>query len=281
MNWQESLEKFRVWLDGERSDEAAENIRSAHQNKSESEVFLQKLLNSIEELLEKEIIRIPNTNKAYVPEKVLVFLSTQIDKNFNEVKRQFFEQSLSVLIFERAKEMAGNLDLTAPKIVVEILVNAGLYDNEIEVRVGANDDSTIQDVAPFNPPGTIESDKTLEERGTIDDFDTFMGILFRIEIWQAGKKLSEIPVVQRRIIIGRDDAHKIGHLRLPTENRKISRTHAELEMDENDRVWVTALHKNPVIVDGQVLRNGEKTALGEDGEIQIYDFILKLEFEEQ
>jgi len=74
-NWRENLEKLRGWIDGEQSDEIAEKVIKAHQNKSASEVFLQKLLKSVEELLKEEIIRIPNTNKIYVPEKFLVFLS--------------------------------------------------------------------------------------------------------------------------------------------------------------------------------------------------------------
>jgi hypothetical protein len=40
-------------------------------------------------------------------------------------------------------------------------------------------------------------------------------------------------------------------LRLPSENRKISRFHAEIELEENGEVWVKALHKNPTIVSGQ------------------------------
>jgi hypothetical protein len=42
---------------------------------------------------------------------------------------------------------------------------------------------------------------------------------------------------------------------------------------------VKALHKNPTIVSGQVIRNGERAKLGADGEIMIYDFTLRLKFE--
>ncbi|MGI8639976.1 MAG: hypothetical protein ACR2MG_08465 [Pyrinomonadaceae bacterium] len=55
-NWRENLEKLRTWIDGEQPDGIAENIIKAGQNKSASEVFLQKLLNSVEELLKKEIV---------------------------------------------------------------------------------------------------------------------------------------------------------------------------------------------------------------------------------
>ena len=116
---------------------------------------------------------------------------------------------------------------------------------------------------------------TIDDAGTIDDFDTFVGILFRVEIWQTGKKLNEFPITLRKNTIGRDDAEKIANLRLPTENRKISRVHAEMVLDEKGEIWVPALHKNPTIVSGKSIRKGEKAKLNADGEIQIYDFTTK------
>ncbi len=280
-NWRENLEKLRGWIDGEQQSDISENVLKAHQNKSPSEVFLQKLLNSIEELLRQEIIRIPNTNKAYVPEKFLVFLSAETDKTLRDDKRKFFEQSLSALILERAKEMSGGLELTSKKPSVTIRINAVLEDDEIEVKVSSDNETTRSKTIQFvQSSEKFKADSTIDDDGTIDDFDTFIGILFRVEIWQTGKKLNEIPIMLRKNTIGRDDAEKIANLRLPTENRKISRTHAEINLAENGEVWVTALHKNPTIVSGQTIRNGEKAKLGTDGEIQIYDFILKIKFAE-
>lgn len=281
MNWRENLEKLRVWIDGEQHSDISENVINAHDNKSSSELFLQQLLSSIEGLLKQEITRIPNTNKTYIPEKFLVFLSAETDKTLRDDKRRFFEQSLGALILERAKEMAGNLELTSKKIAVEILINAVLEDDEIEVKVSSDNETVKSKTIEFvRSAEKIKTNQTIEDVGTIDDFDTFMGILFRVEIWQTGKKLNDIPIIQRKNTIGRDDADKIANLRLPTENRKISRTHAEINLDENNDIWVTAIHKNPTIISGKAIRNGEKAKLGADGEIQIYDFTLKLKFAE-
>ncbi len=280
MNWRENLEKLRVWIDGEQNSDISENVIKAHDNKSASELFLQKLLISIEGLLKQEITRIPNTNKTYIPEKFLVFLSAETDKTLRDDKRKFFEQSLSALILERAKEMAGSLELTSKTIAVEILVNAVLEDDEIEVKVSSDNETVKSKTIEFvQSAEKVKINETIEDVGTIDDFDTFIGILFRVEIWQTGKKINDIPIIQRKNTIGRDDAEKIANLRLPTENRKISRTHAEIVLDETGEVWITALHKNPTIVSGKAVRNGEKAKLDADGEIQIYDFTLKLKFE--
>ncbi|HQU84316.1 MAG TPA: FHA domain-containing protein [Pyrinomonadaceae bacterium] len=280
-NWRENLEKVRLWIDGEQSFDVTENVVKAHQNKSDSELFLQKLLRSIEELLEQEIIRIPNTNKAYVPEKFLVFVSAETDKTLREDKRKFFEQSLSALILERAIEMAGSLELSSKKLNVEIRINAVLQDDEIEVNVSSDNEVIKSKTIEFvRKSDEFKNNQTIEDAGTIDDFETWAGILYRVEIWQSGVKLNEFPIIQRRNTVGRDDAERIANLRLPTENRKISRAHAEINLLENNEIWVTALHKNPTIVSGRALRNGEKAKLGADGEIQIYDFVLKIKFAE-
>lgn len=280
-NWRENLEKLRIWIDGEQPDNIAENVIKVHQNKSASEVFLQTLLNSVEELLKKEITRIPNTNIAYVPEEFLVFLSAEADKNLRDDKRKFFEQSLSVLILERAKEMSGGLELTSEKFTVEILVNGTLEDDEIEVKVSTDNEKIKSKTIEFvQSSEKFKANGTIDKAGTIDDYDNLVGELFRVEIWQAGKKLNEVSINLPKSTIGRDDAEKIAYLRLPTENRKISREHAEINFEENGKVWVTALHKNPTIVSGQPIRSGEKAKLGADGEIQIYDFVLKFKFTE-
>ena len=280
-NWRENLEKLRILIDGEQQTDITDNVVKAHENKSPSELFLQKLLNSTEDLLKQEIVRIPNTNKAYIPEKFLVFVSAEADKDLRDDKRKFFEQSLSVLILERAKEMSGSLELTCKKITVEILVNGTLEDDEIEVKVSTDNEKTkSKTIEVVQSSEKFKANSTIDDAGTIDDFDTFAGILFRVEIWQTGKRLNEFPIVRRKNTIGRDDSDKVANLRLPTENRKISREHAVINLAENNEVWVTALHKNPTIVSGQPIRSGEKAKLGADGEIQIYDFVLKLKFAE-
>lgn len=267
----EGWEKIRQWLDDDTEIEISEKIREARANRSESEVFMQKLLLAVEEELKNEIVRVPNTNKTYVPEKFVVYLSDDIDRNLRKDKREFFENGLSVMIFERATELAGNLELTTDKINVKIAVNPAL-ENEIEVR--ADTANTLKTVKDFIPP--VDEYATVKDDGTIEDFEALVDILYWVEIWQAGKKLNAFPIIQRKNTIGREDGENAANLRLPTSNRKISRRHAEISLDENDEIWVTALHKNPTHVAGQALRNGEKAKLGDDGEIQIYDFTLKL-----
>ena len=106
--------------------------------------------------------------------------------------------------------------------------------------------------------------------------DARLDILYRAEIWQGNRRLNEYPIIQKTNTVGRDDAAKAANLRLPSENRKISRFHAEITQEENGELWVKALHKNPTVVSGQVIRSGERAKLGADGEIMIYDFTIKI-----
>jgi hypothetical protein len=270
-------DKIRRWIDNEPEDTIPKNIQKAHDNKSESELFLLRLLNEVEAVLKREIVRIPNTNKAYAPEKFVVYLSDETDKNLRRDKRGFFEQGLSVLISERAKELAGDLQLTAKKVSVEIAVDPTL-EEEIEVRPASrNEFETVKTDEPIEI--SAADGETIDDYGTIEDAHAKLDILYRVEIWQGDQRVNKYPIIQKVNTIGRDDGQKAANLRLPSENRKISRFHAEISLEENGEVWVKALHKNPTIVSGQVVRSGERAKLGADGEIMIYDFTLRLKFE--
>jgi hypothetical protein len=158
-------DKIRRWIDNESEEAAPENVQKADDNKSESELFLLRLLNEVEKVLKQEIVRIPNTNKAYAPEKFVVYLSNETDKNLRRDKREFFEQGLSVMIYERAKELVGDLQLTAEKMTVEISINPRLIE-EIEVRAVAtkNEYETVKTTEPIQPP-QIKGE-------TVDDYAT-------------------------------------------------------------------------------------------------------------
>lgn len=278
------LDGIRRWIDNEPEDALPENIRKAHDNKSESELFLLRLLNEIEAVLKSEIVRIENTNRAYAPEKFVVYLSEETDKNLRRDKREFFEQNLSVLILERAKELAGKLQLTAKKITVEIAVDPTL-EEEIKVRAcSRNEFETVKTAAPPDLAAAdeevsavpVRGAETVKDYATVEDVGAAVGILYRVEIWRNNQRLNEFPIIQKINTVGRDDGSKAANLRLPSDNRKISRFHAEIALEDGGEIWVKALHKNPTVVSGQVVRNGERAKLGADGEILIYDFTLKI-----
>ncbi len=277
-NLPESWDKIRRCVANEGEDALSDDIRNFPDRKFESELFLQSLFYEIEAVLKREIVRIPNTDRAYAPEKFVVYLGGETDKNLRRDKRKLFARNLSVLIFERARELAGNLRLTVKKNCVELAIDPTLKE-KIEVRaVSKNGFETVKTTEPIVLSQI--SGETTDDYGRTEDIRAELGILYRVEIWQGTRRVNEYPIIQRVNTIGRDDGKKAANLRLPSENRKISRFHAEICLEENGEMWVKALHKNPTIVSDQVIQKGERAKLGADGEIMIYDFTLKVRFEE-
>ncbi len=281
VNWKENWDGIRRWVDGEQFDPVPQRIETAAQKRSESERFLQKLRDAVEDILKEEITRIPNSQKAYIPEHFIVFLSEEANNSLREDKRKFFEQGLGAMVLETAEDMAGTLKLTSKKIKVSIAVNGILEDDEVEVRAMSEDvQQTIDRMVIESQLETIEMPEnssgkdTIRDVGTIRDED--FGILYRVEIYHLDKKVNDLPIILRKNTIGRDDNEKIANLRLQTENRKISRLHAQISLEDNGELWVTSLHENPTIVGKTVIRSGERARLGLDREIHIYDFLLKV-----
>ncbi|MCY7347976.1 MAG: DUF3662 domain-containing protein [Pyrinomonadaceae bacterium] len=120
-NWRD---KLRRWIDGDDLEEADKVLVQKSAN-YESENFLRKLLQKVDEVLKLEIVRLPN-GKAYVPNRFIVYLNEEDDKNLRKDKRKFFEQALSEMILEKAQERAGNAKLNTQTIKVSLDVS----DNE-------------------------------------------------------------------------------------------------------------------------------------------------------
>ena len=209
-------------------------------------------------------------------------------------------------MLEKAQERAGKAQLTTKSIKINLKVNATLGNGEIEVKAASDElGETLETDSPEakgkseaiqrekltpklkeEPYGekfrdqskTIKDVGTIEDIGTIEDTDFDFKPLYHLEILREGKWLDTIPIIKREITIGRDEEDSASNIRLKSNNRKISRLHASLRLEENGEIWVTALHKNPVIVSGKAITQAEKAELDKNGVIQIYEFTLRLRF---
>ena len=301
MNIKENLKKLRIWIDGDGELEKAEKVfvQVKDRKKSDSETFLQTLSVKINEVLEDEVVRPPNGKTAYVPSLFIVFISEPDEKLLPKRKREFFEKTLSALITESAKESARGMELSCTQIQIEIRVDGTLNQDEIEVKAfdevlqkstnfRKSFDKTIdwKLIAPIpeSKPKETPVSKTIDEdfsKGrTIDDNTFQFKPFYWLEVWQNGIKLNEYPIVKNEIIIGRDDADvKETHIRLKTENMKISSLHTKITRQENGEITVTGLKKmNPTILANKPLVNGESAVLVKGDTIQIYEFTLQLRF---
>lgn len=281
-NW---IEKLRRWIDSENNlyavEEVLQSSEKAGQNKTKSELFLQKLLQEIETVLNDEIIRNPRRKNAYVPERFIVFISSDKEKSLPKEKRDFFEQFLSAQISESASEIAGQLGVSVGTIAVEVRVSRDLEGDEVKVQTsGDKFDETFEislrqsfewktmsaEQAPFNDLATIKEN------------DNNLKAFYHLEVWRDGMMEKESPVTKREIFIGRDYPGSSAHIRLQSENRKISGLHASINYDETGEILLTSLHKNPTVAAGKILTNGDTASLTGNDPIAIYEFTLRLKF---
>lgn len=289
-NWRD---KLRRWIDGDDLNETAILEKSEDY---ESEKFLRKLLQKVDEVLKLEIVRLP-TGKAYVPNRFYVYLNENDDKNLRKDKRSFFEQALSELILEKAKERAGQSQLSVKSIKVNLKVNGTLGKDEIEVKATSDSPDELRGTLSLDnnvtltpisekkvPQENSQKMKPIKEIGTIPDTETIEDTdfdfrpLYKLEVFRDGKLLDSFPIIKTEITIGRDEDDGAANIRLKSDNRKISRLHAGIQQKDNGEIWITAINKNPTFVSGKPIVAGEKARLEKNGEIQIYEFTLQLKF---
>lgn len=98
------LDRIRAWVDGEEESHKASKAvqKIIRVEKSESEQFLLRILQKIDEVLMAEIIRLPS-GITYVPSGFIVFLSEEEEGKLRKDKREFFERGLSEVTLGRAK----------------------------------------------------------------------------------------------------------------------------------------------------------------------------------
>ncbi len=301
MNIKENLKKLRIWIDGDKHLEKADEVfvQAKDRKKSDSEDFLQTLSLKINEVLEDEVVRPPNGKTAYVPSLFIVFISESDEKLLPKRKREFFEQTLSALITESANESARGMELSCKQIRIEIRIDGTLNQGEIDVKAfdevlqkssnfRKSLDKTVdwKLIPPFPEPNKPEMpvSKTIDEEfskgKTIDDNTFRFKPFYWLEVWQNGVKQTEHPIVKNEIIIGRNDINvKETHIRLQTENMKISSLHTKITRQESGEITVTGLKKmNPTILANKTLVNNESAVLVKGDTIQIYEFTLQLRF---
>lgn len=278
------LEKIRVWVDGEEkqhdASQAVKKILAVE--KSESEKFLLKILQKIDEVLTTEIVRLPS-GIAYVPSGFIAFLSDEEEKKLPKDKREFFEQGLGEIIMGRAKELAGKSKLTVTSFKINIRKDGTLASGEIEIK--AIFDKSLKDTLLLLPtleatdPQVASEDKeTIKDLATIKDSQPTLKSLYRLEVWQNGKLINESPVIKREITVGRGTVKGKADVCLNSDNQKISRLHASIRLEEGGEVRVTSLGQNPTVVSGRTLMKDEQSLLEKDGEIGIYEYTLQLKF---
>ncbi len=137
------LEKIRRWIDGEEAETALEDaIREAEKNpKSAAEDFIVRVARAVEEIMRREVIRLPQ-GSVLIPSEYIIFISEEDDQEWRGVKRHGLQESLYYILGQRAKEIAAGKELKIKKLSLELRTDGTLSKGEIRVQHTWDDGSS-------------------------------------------------------------------------------------------------------------------------------------------
>lgn len=137
------LDKVRRWIDGDNAESVLEEAARDAQVKprSVSEEFIVKLARAVEEVMQREMVPLPQ-GTTLIPTEYVIFLSDEDDKDWQGIKRRGLEQGLYHILAERAKEISGKKKLETQSFAVELRVDGTLEKGEIRVQHSWDDTSS-------------------------------------------------------------------------------------------------------------------------------------------
>jgi hypothetical protein len=96
------FDKVRSWIDGDSAERVLEKAAKDAQVKPRSvaEEFIVKLARSVEEVMQREMVPLPQ-GTTLIPTEYIIFLSEEDDKEWQGVKRKGLEQGLYHVLSEQ------------------------------------------------------------------------------------------------------------------------------------------------------------------------------------
>jgi hypothetical protein len=126
--------------------------------RSQAEEFIVKIARMVEEVMQKEIVPLPQ-GTMIIPSEYIIFLSDEDDKEWQGAKRRGLEQGLYHILAERAKELSGNRKLETKSFSVDLRVDGTLEKGDVRVQHSWDDNSS-------NKTGILARPKNLDLKPT-------------------------------------------------------------------------------------------------------------------
>jgi len=286
------IDSIRRWIDGETTDDILEEADEHSKPRRVWEEFLVKIAREVEACMQREMFTPPG-GPTYIPREYIVYLSNDDDKEWQGDKRRGLEQGLFHVLSERAKELAGSVQLQAKSFAIELRVDGTLNKGEfrvqpvwdeteaghtmVTVRPATTNVGAVPAPAVAVPEGEGEtsapadgdtSDVTVVRPRVVD--------LYSVELWREAVRQSVVKITKAEITIGRGS--KSVEVDLPLKgDPEISRVHAILMFDDQGRFWLTSKGRNPTLVSGKELPREERTMIQPDEKIGICSFTLRIQ----
>ena len=234
----------------------------------------------------------PPGGPTYIPPEYIVYLSSEDDKDWQGDKRRGLEQGLFHVLSERARELAGSVQLQTKSFAIELRVDGTLNKGEFRVQPVWDETEaghTMVTVRPAStttgtpPPialseATSESENTGAEsaEGDVTVVRPRVVDLYSIELWREGVRQSVVRITKAEITIGRGSRSVAVDLPLKGDP-EISRVHATLTFDDQGRFWVTSKGRNPTSINGREIQREERSIVQPDEKIGVCSYTLRIQ----
>ena len=286
------IDSIRRWIDGETTDDLLEEADEHAKPRRVWEEFLVKIAREVEACMQREMFTPPG-GPTYIPREYIVYLSNDDDKDWQGDKRRGLEQGLFHVLSERARELAGSVQLQTKSFAIELRVDGTLNKGEFRVQPVWDETEaghTMVTVRPATAASAGAPPTAAPSEGGTDADDTGTGNiesevtvvhprvveLYSIELWREGVRQSVVPITKAEITIGRGSRSVSVDLPLKGDP-EISRVHATLTFDDQGRYWVIPKGRNPTLVSGRELPREQRSVVQPDEKITICSYTLRIQ----
>ena len=285
------IDSIRRWIDGETTDDLLEEADEHARPRRVWEEFLVKIAREVEACMQREMFTPPG-GVTYIPREYIVYLSNDDDKEWQGDKRRGLEQGLFHVLSERARELAGSMQLQAKSFAIELRVDGTLNKGEFRVQPVWDETESGHTMVTVRPatatssaapaaatesevetdtaqPGEGEGSEITMVRPRVVD-------LYSVELWREGVRQSVVKITKPEITIGRGSRSVAVDLPLKGD-AEISRVHVTLMLDDQGRYWITPKGRNPTLVSGRELPREQRTVIQPDEKIGICSYTLRIQ----
>src|SRR5258708_29046356 len=249
------IASIRRWIDGETTDDLLEEADEHARPRRVWEEFLVKIAREVEACMQREMFTPPG-GPTYIPREYIVYLSNDDDKEWQGDKRRGLEQGLCHVLSERARELAGSVQLQTKSCAMELRVDGTVNKGEFRVQpvwdeteaghtmVTVRPATTNVGAAPATPEeagtGELEGDPNAPgetDAGDITVVRPRVVDLYSMELWREGLRQSVVKITKAEITIGRGSLSVKVDVPLNADP-EISRSKPQLNFVRTCRFWL-------------------------------------------
>jgi len=283
------LESIRRWVDGETAEDLLEQADEHARPRRVWEEFLVKIAREVETVMQREMFTPPG-GPTYIPREYIVYLSNEDDKDWQGDKRRGLEQGLFNVLSDRARELAGSMQLQAKSFAIELRVDGTLNKGEFRVQPVWDETEAGHTMVTVRPAqaATVAATATGEESDDITSVGEGETLdeptvvrprvvqLYSMELWREGVRQAVVPITKAEITIGRGSRSVAVDLPLKGDP-EISRVHATLTFDDQGRYWLTPKGRNPTLISGREAAREQRIMVQPDEKIAICSYTLRIQ----